>query len=81
MLRHETTLCGSRMTDVPHPRWLIVPDFLPLVGVSLRASGPGPGLRLNKAAANDTPLPLVSRRVKQLVPHFRLGRRARIQAI
>ena len=81
MLRRETTLCGSRTTDVPHPRWLIVPDFLPLVGVCLRVSSHGPGLRLNKAAANDTRLPIVSGRVKQLVPHFRLGRRARIQAV
>jgi hypothetical protein len=70
------------MTDVLHPRWLIVPDFLPLVGVSLRASSPVPGLRLNKVAANDTSLPIVSGSVKQLVPHFHLGgRRARGKAI
>lgn len=67
---------------MPHPRWLIVPDFLPLVGVSLRVPSPVPGLHLNKAAANDTPLPLAAGcAVKQLVPHFRLGRRARTQAV
>lgn len=70
------------MTDVPHLHWLIVPDFLPLVGVSLRAPSPVPGPHLNKVAANDTPRPLAAERaVKQLVPHFRLGRRARTQAV
>jgi hypothetical protein len=70
------------MMDGPRPRWLIAPDFLPLVGVSLRASSPVPGLRLNKAAANDTPRPHVfGLAVKQLVPHFRLGRRARTQVV
>ena len=67
------------MADGAH---LIVPDFLPMVGVSLCVREPVPGLRFDMEAANDTtPTRTRGHMVKRLVPHFRLGRRARTRVV
>jgi hypothetical protein len=81
MSRSDKTFCGKMLDGLP-PRWLLVPDLLPFVRVSLRGSCPLPGLRLNKPAANDTRAwSRTGQEVKRLLPHFSLGRVVRTQIV